>query len=94
MKKGRKYVNRKNLLNLFQPKTLTEILPEIKIKTEKISSIRVEDLCKLFRKCCIFFMKNKSIVSIITSKRISKVARELHLSRRRKVLKALEDYEK
>jgi hypothetical protein len=77
-------------MNLIDPNKLAKTIPEIEEKIEKISGVTIEELCKVFRKCCRSFLQTYSIDSILTSKRISVVAREEHLKKRRRVRRVIE----
>lgn len=88
-RRGRKYINKKILISLFEPEKLLKTIPEIKEKLLKINDITITELCELFRRCCYSFYRTFSIDSILTSKRISCVAKEEHFRKRRKVVKGL-----
>lgn len=87
-RRGRRYVNKKNLLSLFEPEELLRAVPEIKERISKINEITIDELCEVFRRCCFSFYRTYSIDSILTSKRISCIAKEEHFRKRRKVVRA------
>jgi hypothetical protein len=53
--------------------------------------LSLEDLCRLFRIATYYFLRAVSIPAILTSKRITALAKQEHLRRRRRVLLALRD---
>jgi hypothetical protein len=87
----RMYVNKKIFNSLFNTELLVQVMPEIKEKIEKINEVTIQELCTIFRKCCFNFYRAYSIYSILTSRRISCVAKEEHLRKRRKVLESFFD---
>lgn len=89
LKRGRKYVNRHTLMQYYTPESFLEYVPKIKEACSEPDSLSLEDLCRLFRMITYTFLKENSVISVLTSRRISSVARLDHLRRRRKVVKAL-----
>ena len=87
--RGRKYVNRATLLKLYRPSTFKKEIPNIEETCASEGSPSIEELCQLFRVVTFQFLREFSITSVLTSKRISHVARSHHLQRRRVVVESL-----
>ena len=93
-KRGRKYVNRKLLQSLILPENLQQSMPEINDKIEKAKNVNIEDLCSMLRKCILYFYRGTSLDLILTSRRISSVARAEHLRKKRRLnMKVFTDFD-
>lgn len=88
-KRGRKYVNKENILSYYTPTQFAKQIPDIDEKLGETHLITLEQLCRLFRTTTAHFLATSSINAILTSKRITLIAKNQHLRRRRKVVHAL-----
>lgn len=78
---------------LILPEQIKKEMPEIKDKVDKTKDISLEDLCLMLRKSIFYFYRSTSLDLILTSKRISSVARSEHLKKKRRVsLKLFTDF--
>jgi hypothetical protein len=75
LKRGRKYVNRDNILNYYTPSSLKNQFRNIEDKLLETGLINLEQFCYLFRVVAAEFIKNISVTAILTSRRISSIAR-------------------
>ena len=82
LKRGRKYINKSILCSYFTEEWLTESIENI----ENLDEISVKEIALILRKCLYNFINEVSLTSILTSKRITKHSKEVHLSKRRKIL--------
>ena len=82
LKRGRKYINKSILCSYFTEEWLTESIENI----ENLDEISVQEIALILRKCLYNFINEVSLTSILTSKRITKHSKEVHLSKRRKIL--------
>lgn len=57
----------------------------------QVSILSLEEFCRLFRICTHAFFRTLSVTAILTSKRISNVAKGDHLRRRHQILEALKN---
>ena len=92
LKRGRKYINRYSISAYFTPEGLKARLPKIEEKLSEVGCISLEELALLFRTVVTSFINNVSINAILTSKRVSLIAKKEHLIRRRKVKASWIDY--
>jgi uncharacterized membrane protein len=90
-KRGRNYVNKENILNYYTPEGFTKHIPDIKQKLGEIQLLTLEELCFLFRVITSYFIRSISMTAILTSKRITIIAKSEHLKRRRRVYACLSD---
>lgn len=88
-RRGRKYVNKDNILAYYTPARFLQQVPDITHKLAEVQLLTLEELCRLFRATTAHFLRNTSINAILTSKRITHLAKHEHLKRRRKVVLAL-----
>ena len=91
-KRGRKYVNAALLVKFFTPEEFGAYLPEFQDKVGSSGVLTLSELCEIFRRCTMYFLKNVSVSAILTSKRISLVSKEEHLKKRRKVQHSVLDH--
>jgi hypothetical protein len=82
-------VNRESILGYYTPSRFLEEIPDIEEKLSEVRLLTLSQLCLLFRTTTAYFLKTLSINAILTSKRISVLAKNEHLRRRRKVLEVL-----
>jgi hypothetical protein len=90
-KRGRKYVNAAMLLKFFTPQEFSGYMGDFKDKIDACSFLTVPELCEIFRRCTVYFLKNVCVSAVLTSKRISVISKEEHLKKRRRVMKAVVD---
>jgi hypothetical protein len=89
LRRGRKYVNRETIKECYSPETFLENIPDIEEKLNEIGLLTLQEFCFLFRVCTYQFIRSTSIAAILTSKRVSMVAKVEHLKRRRRVVDCL-----
>lgn len=82
-------MNKENLLAYYTPTLFLEQVPDIKDKLAEVQLLTLDQLCFLFRVTTAHFLRNASINAILTSKRITNLAKHEHLKRRRRVVTAL-----
>lgn len=88
-KRGRKYVNKDSILNYYHPEGFLKEIPCINVKLKDIGLLTLDELCFLFRVITSGYMKSVSTIAILTSKRITTVAKGSHLKRQRRILDSI-----
>lgn len=84
-RRGRKYVNRKTILGYYTSEAFEREFPDIKQKCLDAGVITLDELSSLFRIVAYNFFRESTITAVLTSKRISLIAKPDHMRRRRQV---------
>jgi hypothetical protein len=72
-------------MSYFTVEGLEKYLPELLEKMNNSNTFSVDELSKLLRKSFYFYLRDICYISILTSKRISSLSKEVHLQKRRKM---------
>lgn len=81
----KKYVNKKTLLNIFAKENIEKEIPEILEKFKSLAFVTIDEITEVVRRCCFYFLRNISLISILASKRISALSKREHLKKRRQL---------
>ena len=89
-KRGRKYMNKRILMSDYMTRDgLQEEMPDLIEKITKEAVVSVDELLRLMRQMLLLFLKEVSVCSVLTSRRISSMSKKAHLERRRIMLKEI-----
>ena len=56
--RGKKYVNKNTIVNFCEGEKIIKEIPNIVKIFETVDYVTIEELCEVFRKCCIHYLKN------------------------------------
>lgn len=78
-RKGRKYINLNQFLNLFAPDRLREYFPHLEDHLMSHQVFTLPSLCRFLKRSVFYYLQHVCLPAVLTSRRIVGAARKIHL---------------